>query len=59
MIGRQRLASVGGGVRGTYGDRAQLDVLLAVPLNRAGLQTERADPRILVSLTTKLWPWSF
>ena len=59
VIGRQRLASVGGGVRGSYGDFAQLDVVLAVPLNRAGLQTERPDPRILVSLTTKLWPWSF
>jgi hemolysin activation/secretion protein len=59
VVGRQRVVSVGGGVRGTYGDRAQLDVLLAAPINRTGLQTERADPRILVSITTKLWPWSF
>ena len=52
------LASVGGGVRGIYRG-ATLDVALAVPLRRAGLQTETPDPRLLVSLTTRLWPWSF
>lgn len=56
---RQDLVSVGGGVRALYGDRAQLDVVLAVPLQRAGLLTERPDARLLVSLTTRLWPWSF
>ncbi|MFC7500386.1 ShlB/FhaC/HecB family hemolysin secretion/activation protein [Enterovirga sp. GCM10030262] len=55
---RQQLTSVGGGIRALYGDRAQLDVVLAVPLDRAGmLMTERPDPRLLVSFTTKLWPW--
>lgn len=58
-IGRQRLTSIGGGVRATWGDKARLDVALAVPLVRAGLQTDRGDARILVSLTTKLLPWSF
>ena len=56
---RRNLTSVGGGVRAVLGDRAQLDVVLAVPLERAGLQTRRPDPRLLVSLTTRLWPWSF
>jgi hemolysin activation/secretion protein len=55
---RQSLSSAGGGVRVAWGDRARLDVALAVPLERAGLQTRRGDPRLLVSLTTRLWPWS-
>jgi hemolysin activation/secretion protein len=57
---RQNLTSIGGGVRALYGDKVQLDIALAVPLERAGnLMTERPDARLLVSLTTKLWPWSF
>jgi len=55
---RQSLTSVGGGVRAVYGDRGQLDVVLAVPVERAGLQADRGDVRVLVSLTTRLWPWS-
>lgn len=55
---RDRLSSVGGGVRAAWGNRARLDLVLAVPLERAGLQTERPDPRLLVSITTRLWPWS-
>lgn len=58
-VGKQHLYSIGGGVRAVYGDRAQLDAVLAVPLTRAGLLTERPDPRLLISLTTRLWPWSF
>jgi hemolysin activation/secretion protein len=38
---------------------ATLDVALAVPLERAGIQTRRPDPRLLVTLTTRLLPWSF
>jgi hemolysin activation/secretion protein len=56
--GRQSLSSAGGGLRAAFGDRATLDVVLAVPLERAGLQTKRGDPRLLVSLTAGLWPWS-
>jgi hemolysin activation/secretion protein len=55
---RDRLSSAGAGVRAAWGDRARLDLVLAVPLERAGLQTERPDPRLLVSFTTRLWPWS-
>jgi hemolysin activation/secretion protein len=56
---RRRLFSVGGGVRAAFGDGVRLEALVAVPLERAGLQAERGDPRFLVSLTTRLWPWSF
>jgi hemolysin activation/secretion protein len=55
---RDRLSSAGGGVRAAWGNRARLDLVLAVPLERAGLQAERPDPRLLVSLSTRLWPWS-
>lgn len=58
-FGRRGLSSAGGGVRALWGDRVQADVSLAIPLHRAGLQTERGDPRLLFSLTTKLLPWSF
>src|SRR3546814_3050367 len=52
---RQNLTSIGGGVRAIYGDKAQFDVALAVPLERAGLlMTEKPDVRLLVSLTTKI-----
>jgi hypothetical protein len=30
----------------------------AVPPRRAGLQTQSTDPRLLVSFTTRTWPWS-
>lgn len=56
--GNNRLSSIGGGVRGQY-KGLFLDVALAVPLERAGLLNERPDPRLLVSLTTRLFPWSF
>lgn len=56
--GRQDLRSIGGGVRAVLGDRVQLDATLAVPLVRAGLLAETPDPRFLISLTTRLWPWS-
>ncbi|MDB5693193.1 MAG: putative hemolysin activation/secretion protein [Alphaproteobacteria bacterium] len=57
-IGPQRLASAGGGVRASFGDRARLEITLAAPLERAGLETKRRDPRLLVTLTTRLLPWS-
>ena len=53
----QQLSSVGGGLRATFGDHARLDVAVAQPLDRVGLQTHKGDTRLLVSLTTKLWPW--
>ena len=52
------LNSVGGGARIAY-DRFLLDAAVAVPLTRVGLEDRKPDPRILVSLTTRLWPWSY
>ena len=58
MSGSQSLYSAGAGVRAAYGDRARLDLALAVPLKRAGHQTDRGDVRLLVSFTTRLVPWT-
>lgn len=56
-IDPQRLISAGGGVRAAYGDRINLDLGLAAPLKRAGLQTSRGDVRVLLNVTVKLLPW--
>lgn len=58
IVPRERLFSAGGGVRAAWGNHARLDAALAVPLRRAGFQTERPDPRLLVSLTVKFVPWN-
>ena len=55
-VPRQQLTSIGGGVRAAWGDRLRLEILLAVPLDRTLFQPDR-DPRLLVSLTTRLLPW--
>lgn len=52
-----RLDSVGGGARITF-SRFAVDAGLAVPLSRVGIPERKPDPRFLVSLTTRLWPWS-
>ncbi len=57
-IGADRLYSVGAGVRAVYGNRARIDLTLAQPLVRAGLLTRRGDPRLLLTLTTRLLPWN-
>ncbi|MET0270339.1 MAG: ShlB/FhaC/HecB family hemolysin secretion/activation protein, partial [Sphingomonas sp.] len=54
----QDLSSVGGGVRAAYGDRGRIDVTLAKALERSPFQARRNDARLLVSLTTRLLPWS-
>lgn len=54
----QRLYSAGGGIRASYGQRISLDVGAAVPLKRAGLQTQRSDVRLLASLSVKFLPWN-
>lgn len=53
----QKLESTGGGLRVAFGDHLRLDTALAVPLRTTGLQTKRGDPRLLISLTTRLVPW--
>ncbi len=52
------LDSVGAGARVAF-DRFALDASLAAPLTRVGLDKKRPDPRLLISLTTRLWPWSY
>ncbi len=55
--GEDHLSSAGAGVRADLGERFQLDAAVAVPLERAGLQTKRGNPRFLLTLTTRLLPW--
>jgi hemolysin activation/secretion protein len=52
------LDSVGGGARINF-DRFALDATVAVPLTRVGPDNVRPDPRVLVSLTSRLFPWSY
>ncbi len=58
-----RLFSLGGGLRFTYGRGMQGDIVLAVPLERTDAQRlanqPRGDVRLLVSLTSRLLPWRF
>lgn len=56
----RHVKSFGGGVRGEYGDRAALDVAVAVPIDDVGLfdNHKRPAPRFLLTLTTRLLPWS-
>lgn len=53
-----KLFSAGAGLRVAYGDRARLDLTAAVPLRRAPNDLKRGDTRIMLSLTTRLVPWS-
>jgi hemolysin activation/secretion protein len=53
----EELTSVGGGIRAAFGSLFRIDALVAFPLDRAPLQARRSDPRFLVTLTTRLWPW--
>lgn len=53
----RELYSVGGGIRGAWGNHARVDLTLAVPMERAGLLNRKGDPRLLLSVTTKLVPW--
>ena len=55
---RQYLNSVGAGARVNW-DRFVLDAGLAVPLTHVGPLNDKPDPRLLVSLTTRLWPWKY
>lgn len=52
------LDSVGGGARIVF-DRFALDAAVAKPLTKVGLENKRPDPRVLLSLTTRLLPWSY
>lgn len=58
IAGRRHLNSVGAGARVNW-NRFVLDAALAIPLTRIGPLNKRPDPRVLVSLTTRLWPWKY
>jgi hypothetical protein len=58
VAGSDHLTSVGAGARVNF-DRFALDAALAVPLTRIGVDNRRPGARFLISLTTRLWPWSF
>ena len=58
LEGREHLNSVGAGARIGF-DRFALDAALAIPLTRIGLDNKRPPTRFLVSLTSRLWPWSY
>ena len=50
----QTISSVGGGVRATLGETSYLDIMAAVPLEKAPFQTQRGDVRILATLSVQL-----
>jgi hemolysin activation/secretion protein len=56
--GSKHLDSIGGGARMAF-DRFMLDASVAVPLTKVGPLADKPDPRFLLSLTTRLWPWSY
>jgi hemolysin activation/secretion protein len=58
IAGRQHLNSIGAGARANW-DRFVLDAGLALPLTRIGALNEKPDPRFLITLTTRLWPWRY
>ena len=54
----QHLKSAGGGLRAGLDERLAIDAAVAVPLERAGIDDRRGSPRFLLTLTTRLLPWS-
>ena len=51
------ISSLGAGLRAAWGNRAIVEALVALPLDRTAGQPDR-DPRFLITFTTRLWPWS-
>jgi hemolysin activation/secretion protein len=56
--GKEHLHSIGTGLRISW-QRFTLDTGLAIPLSRVGFANREPNPRLLVSLTTRLWPWTY
>jgi hemolysin activation/secretion protein len=56
--GPDQVDSMGGGARVSF-SRFALDAAVAVPLTAIGPDFVRPDPRFLVSLTSRIWPWSY
>jgi hemolysin activation/secretion protein len=57
-VGSKQLDSVGGGARISF-DRFDLDAGVAVPLTHIGPENLKPKTKLLISLTTRLWPWSY
>lgn len=53
----RRLVSAGGGARVRWGDHADLNVALAVPLDRVAGASQIGEARLLVTFSTRLMPW--
>jgi hemolysin activation/secretion protein len=53
-----RIDSLGGGARINY-DRFTLDAGVAVPMSHAGPFDKQPGARVLISLTTRLFPWQY
>ena len=53
----QKIYSAGGGIRGSWGNRARFELTVAAPLKKTIFQQERGDVRVLFSITTQLVPW--
>lgn len=53
----RRLVSAGGGVRLRWGDHADLDLLVAVPLEKLPGQQQLLPARFLATFSTRLLPW--
>lgn len=51
-LDKQHLYSTGVGLRANAAKIGRMDLTFAVPLNKAGLLTERPDPRLLASFST-------
>lgn len=54
---RHSAYTAGGGMRARWGDRLDADLSLAVPLKRAGFQSERGDVRFLFTIRARFVPW--
>lgn len=55
---REHLNSVGVGSRINL-DRFIIDAAFAVPLTHVGPLNRKPDPKFLISVTTRIWPWRF
>ncbi len=57
LADHDKVISLGGGLHAALNNKFRIDATVAVPMRATALQGGRHDPRFLLSLTTKLWPW--
>lgn len=51
--------TAGAGVRGRWGNAIDFGLTFAAPLQRAGYQTAKSDPRVLLTIAARLLPWGY